>query len=34
MTLYTESVADQTYHLGDALVRRSILYGYDDVMTV
>ena len=32
MTLYTESVADQTDHFADAFVRVNIAYGYDAMM--
>ena len=32
MTLYTESVADQTDHFADVFVRENVAYGYD-VMT-
>ena len=32
MTLYTESVADQTDHSANAFVRENVAYGYD-VMT-
>ena len=31
MTLYTESVADQTNHFADAFVGENIAYGYDIV---
>ena len=31
MTLYTESVADQTDHFTDAFVRENVVYGYDIV---
>ena len=33
MTLYTESVADQTDHFADTFVCENVAYGYDDVMT-
>ena len=33
MTLYTESVADQTDHFADALVRENVAFGCDVVMT-
>ena len=33
MTLYMESVADQTDHFADVFVRKKIAYGCDDVMT-
>ena len=29
MTLYTESIADQTDHFADAFVRENVVYGYD-----
>ena len=32
MTLYTESIADQTDHFADAVVRENVAYGYDAVM--
>ena len=32
MTLYTESVADQTDHSANAFIRENVAYGYD-VMT-
>ena len=32
MTLYTESIADQTDHSANAFVRENVAYGYD-VMT-
>ena len=32
MTLYTESLEDQTDHFADAFVRKDIAYGYD-IMT-
>ena len=32
MTLYTESVADQTDHFADVFVREDVAYGCDDVM--
>ena len=31
MTLYTESVADQTAHFADAFVREHVAHGYDVV---
>ena len=31
MTLYTESVADQTDHFADVFVRENVAYGYDVV---
>ena len=33
MTLYTESIADQTDHFVNVSVRENGAYGYDDVMT-
>ena len=33
MTLYAESVADQTDHLADAFARENVAHGYDVVMT-
>ena len=33
MTLYTESVADQTDHFANVFVRENLAYGCDDVMT-
>ena len=32
MTLYTESVADQTDHFADVFVREDVAYGCDDVI--
>ena len=32
MTIYTENIADQTYHFTDVFVRENVAYGYD-VMT-
>ena len=29
MTLYTESVTDQTDHFADDFVRENVVYGYD-----
>ena len=29
MTLYTESIADQTDHFADAAVRENVAYNYD-----
>ena len=29
MTLYTESVADQTDHFAVAFIRKNVVYGYD-----
>ena len=34
MTLYTESVADQTDHFTDVFVRKNVAYGYDVVTTL
>ena len=34
MTLYTESVADQTDHFADVFVRENVAYGYDVVTTL
>ena len=34
MTLYAESVADQTDHFTDAFVPENVAYGYDIVMTL
>ena len=34
MTLYTESVADQTDHFANAFVHENITYGYDIVTTL
>ena len=34
MTLYTESVADQTDHFDDVFVRENVAYGYDVVTTL
>ena len=34
MTLYTESVADQTDDFADVFVRKNVAYGYDVVMTL
>ena len=31
MTLYTESIADQTYHFADAFVRENVAYAYEVV---
>ena len=31
MTLYTESVVDQTDHLADVFVHENVVYGYDFV---
>ena len=32
MTVYTESVADQTDHFANVFVRKNVAYCYDDVM--
>ena len=29
---YTESIADQTAHFADVIVRENVAYGYDDLM--
>ena len=34
MTLYTESVADQTDHLADVFVRENVAYCYDVMTTL
>ena len=34
MTLYTESVADQTDHFADVFVCENVAYGYDVVTTL
>ena len=34
MTLYAESVAGQTDHFADVLVRENVAYGYDVVTTL
>ena len=34
MALYAEGVADQTNHFTDAFVRKSVVHGYDVVMTL
>ena len=34
MTLYTESVADQTDHFADVFVRENVAYVYDAVRTL
>ena len=34
MTLYTESVADQTDHFADAYVRKNVAFRYDIVTTL
>ena len=34
MTLYTESIVDQTDHIADAFVCENVEYGYDVVMTL
>ena len=34
ITLYTESVADQTDHFVDVFVGLNVAYGYDVVMTL
>ena len=34
MTLYTESVADQTDHFADVFVRENVTCGYDVVTTL
>ena len=31
MTLYTESIADQTDHFADVFVRKNLAYGYEVV---
>ena len=34
MTLYTDSIADQTDHFADAYVHENVAYGYDVVTTL
>ena len=34
MTLYTESIADQTDHFADVFARENIAYGFDVVTTL
>ena len=34
MTLYTESIADQTNHFADAFVSENVAYGYGLVTTL
>ena len=34
MTLYTESVADQTDHFADAFVHENVVYGFNILTTL
>ena len=34
VTLYTERIADLTYHFANAFIRENVEYGYDIVMTL